>query len=63
MITRLAASGIGPHLGDVRLCNPRRDRGRPLAEVTDFEVFTGSVWLHARDYYNQLWMTQQDKAR
>lgn len=39
----------GPYLGDIRLCNPERDKGKPLREVTDFEVWDGQRWVHANE--------------
>lgn len=39
----------GRYVGDIRLCNPDRDAGKPLNEISDFEIWTGSEWVHARD--------------
>lgn len=39
----------GPFLGDFRLCNPERDKDKPPSQITDFEVWDGHRWVHARE--------------
>lgn len=38
-----------PYLGDIRLCNPERDAEKPWHEITDFEIWDGKNWIHARN--------------
>ena len=38
----------GPFLGDIRLVNPE-DRGKPWREITDFEVWDGTRWVHSSE--------------
>jgi len=33
----------------MRLCNPERDAGKKLREITDFEIWDGERWVHAKD--------------
>lgn len=36
-----------PYVGDVRRCNPERDRDIPLHDLIDFEIWDGARWVHA----------------
>lgn len=38
-----------PFPGTIRYCNPERDRGKDLRDVTDFEIWNGERWVHATE--------------
>lgn len=38
-----------PFPGTIRYCNPERDRGKDLRDITDFEIWNGERWVHATE--------------
>lgn len=49
---------IGPFPGDIRLCDPERDKDKPLSEIFDFEVWDGHRWVHARDANKMVYVVE-----
>src|SRR5262249_47784290 len=50
------------YLGDMRLCNPERDAGKDPKDITDFEIWDGSRWVHAKESANTFYIVEEPNS-